>query len=240
MTAKIADSSPRVYARIAGFVYVLIIVIGVLKGVFVDTKLIEPGNDAATASNILTHELLFRFGFAGEMILFVLVVVLSLALFVILNPVNKNLALVALFLRFAEGIIGCVVTVLSGLIPLLLLPRQAGFATEQLQALLGLFLDIRTAGLDIILIFVGLGGAVFCYLFFTSKYVPRILAAWGIFTYVSMLFLAFINILAPTRPAMIENVLFALGGLFEVLFGCWLMVKGVNVQQGDVRASEQM
>jgi len=111
------------------------------------------------------------------------------------------------------------------------------FETEQLQALAGLFLNVRTAGLDIVLIFVGLGGTVFCYLFFKSKYVPVILATWGIFTYLSMLVLALINILLPNRPEMMEIVLFALGAFFELIFGFWLLLKGVNLQQGDDRAS---
>jgi hypothetical protein len=169
--------------------------------------------------------------------MYVGVVILSIALYAILKTVNKNLALAALLFRFGETIIGAVVTVLSGLIPLLLLNSEAVFETEQLQALVGLFLNLRIAGLDIVLIFVGLGGTVFCYLFFKSKYVPGILAAWGIFTYLSMLVLALINILLPNRPEIIEIVLFALGTFFELIFGFWLLFKGVNVQQVDVRAS---
>jgi hypothetical protein len=105
------------------------------------------------------------------------------------------------------------------------------FETEQLQALVGLFLGVRTAGLDIVLLFVGLGGTVFCYLFLKSKYVPRILATWGILTYLSMIILSLVSILLPNHPVMIETVLYALGGLFELIFGFWLLFKGVNVQQ---------
>ncbi len=64
------------------------------------------------------------------------------------------------------------------------------------------------------------------------------MAAWGIFTYLSMLILSFVSILLPNHPAMIETVLYALGGFFELIFGFWLLFKGVNVQQGDDRASE--
>ncbi len=165
--------------------------------------------------------------------MYVSVVLLSLALYVILKTVNKNLALLALLLRSGEAIIGCV-TVLGGLITLLLLDREdysRVFGTEQFQALVGLFLDIRTAGLDIVLILVGLGGTVFCYLFFKSKYVPKILAVWGVLTYLSMLGLAFANILLPNHPAMIEIVIYTLGTLFAVIFGLWLVFKGINVQQ---------
>jgi hypothetical protein len=237
MTNNTVDATLQKAARVAGLAYVLIIVLAILKVNFLESNLIVSGNDAATTNNIMANELLFRIGVVSEIIMFLLVVILSLALYVILKTVNKNLALAALLFRFGETIIGAVVTVLSGLIPLLLLNSEAVFETEQLQALVGLFLNLRIAGLDIVLIFVGLGGTVFCYLFFKSKYVPGILAAWGIFTYLSMLVLALINILLPNRPEIIEIVLFALGTFFELIFGFWLLFKGVNVQQVDVRAS---
>jgi hypothetical protein len=88
------------------------------------------------------------------------------------------------------------------------------------------------------MIFMGLGGTVFCYLFFKSKYIPRILAAWGILTYLIMLIFSFVNILLPNLPAMIEIVVYAPGTLFEVIFGFWLLFKGVNVQPRDNRTLE--
>jgi len=237
MTNQTADASIQKAAKVAGLAYVLIIVLAILKVNFLEPNLIVSENDAATANNIMANELLFRIGVVSEIIMFLLVVILSLALYIILKTVSKILALAALFFRFGEAIIGVVVTVLSGLIPLLLLNSEAVFETEQLQALVGLFLKVRTAGLDIVLIFVGLGGSVFCYLFFSSKYVPGILAAWGIFTYLSMLILSLVSILFPNHPVMIETVLYTLGGFFELIFGLWLLFKGVNVQQDDVRAS---
>jgi hypothetical protein len=178
MTTSTIDKSQRQAAKVAGLAYVLIIILSMLKLIFVG-NLIVPGNDAATTNNVTANELLFRIGVASDIIVFLLVVFLSVALYVILKTVNKNLALLALLMRFGEGIIGGVVTVLSGLIPLLLVNAEAGFATKQLQALVGLFLDLQNVGLYIVMIFMGLGGAVFCYLFFKAKNIPRILAAWG-------------------------------------------------------------
>jgi hypothetical protein len=229
MTIRAIDESQRRAARAAGLAYVLIIILSMLKLIFVG-NLIVSGNNAATTNNIMANELLFRIGLANDIIVFVLVVFLSLALYVILKTVNKNLALLALLMRFGEGIIGGVVTVLSGLIPLLLLDGAAEFATEQLQALVALFLDVQTAGLNIVMIFMGVGGTVFCYLFFKSKCIPRILAAWGIVTYLTMLILSFVNILLPNLPEMIAIVLYTPGALFEIIIGLWLLFKGVDFQ----------
>jgi len=237
MTNNTVDATLQKAARVAGLAYVLIIVLAILKVNFLEANLIVSGNDAATTNNIMANELLFRIGVVSEIIMFLLVVILSLALYVILKTVNKNLALSALFLRFGEAIIGGLVTLLSGLIPLLLLDGETTFETEQLQALVGLFLDVRIAGLNIVMIFMGPGGIIFCYLFLKSKYVPGILAVWGIITYSTMLILSFVNILFPNIPEIISIILFTPGALFEVLFGFWLLFKGVNLQQGDDRAS---
>ena len=238
MTNRTTETSPLVYARVAGLAYVTIIMIGILGVGFLVESNIVSGNNAATVNKIRANELLFRIGIASEIMMFVLVVLLSLALYVILKTVNKNLALLALLWRLGEAIIGGGVTVISGLIPLLLLDNEAVFETEQLQALVGLFLDVRNAGLDVVLIFIGMGGTVFCYLFFKSKYVPRILAAWGMLTYLSMLILGFVSILSPNLPETVKMAFYAPGGLFEIIFGLWLLVKGVNVEEWKNRALE--
>ncbi len=233
------DTTQRKATKVAGLAYVLIIILSMLKLVFVG-NFIMPGNDATTTNNIMANQLLFRIGVANDIVVFVLVVLLSLALYVILKTVNESLALVALFMRFGEGIIGGVVTVLSGLIPLLLLNDEAGFETEQLQTLVGLFLDVQAVGLYIVMIFMGLGGTIFCYLFFKSKYIPRILAAWGILTYLIMLIFSFVNILFPNLPEMIAIVLYIPGALFEVIIGLWLFFKGVNVTHWEKLALESI
>jgi hypothetical protein len=238
LTIRTVETSPLIYARVAGLAYVIIILLGIFGVGFVESKLVVPGNDAATVNNIMANELLFRIGIYSEIMMFALVILLSLALYVILKTVNRNLALLALLWRLAEAIIGGGVTVLSGLIPLLLLNGEAAFETEQLQALVGLFLDVRKAGLDVVLIFIGMGGTVFCYLFFKSKYVPRILAGWGMLTYLSMLILSFVSILSSNFPETIKIALYAPGALFEIIFGLWLLIKGVNVQQWEKRVPE--
>jgi hypothetical protein len=159
------------------------------------------------------------------------VVILSWALYVLLKKVNKNLALLALLLRSAEAILGAAIVLISFIVLLLLNGKtyMEVFGTVKLEALVGVFLNVRTAGLDIVLLFVGLGGTIFCYLFLISMYVPRILAIWGIFTYLSMIVLSFISILFPDHPEMLEIVLYSLGGFFELIFGSWLLFKGVKI-----------
>jgi hypothetical protein len=228
--ANISNIPPGKTTRVAGLTYILIIIVGVLKVNFIEPSVIVK-EGYGLVNNILANEFLFRIGIACETIMYILVIVLSLALYIILKPIDKNLALSALFLRFGEAIIGVTLTIISGLIPLLMLNADSVIEKEQMQALIELFLNVRIVGLNIVLIFIGLGGTVFCYLFYRSWLVPRMLAVWGIFTYISMLMLGLISILFPNRPDMIETVLFSLGALFEVIFGFWLLLKGVNTDK---------
>ncbi len=236
MTNHQAPTSTIIYARVAGLAYIVVIFLGIFSVNLVESNLIVAGNDAATANNIMANEILFRIGIASELIMFVLVVLLSWALYVVLKTVNQNLALIALLWRVGEAILGSSIAVVSGLIPLLLLNGDAAFETEQLHALVGLFLEVRNAGLDFVLIFIGLGGTIFCYLFYKSNYVPRILAAWGILTYLSMLILSLASILLPNFPEPMKMIVYAPGGLFEIIFGFWLLIKGVKVRQPDIHA----
>jgi hypothetical protein len=238
MTHHTAETALPVYARVAGLTYVLVIVLGIVSaGILVESNIIK-GDDVATVSNIKAHELQFRIGILGELLMYALVVVLSLALYVLLRTVNRNLALLALLWRLGEAITGAVITVLGGLIPLLLLSGDARMEPGQVQSLVGLFLDVRTIGLDVVLIFVGLGGTLFCYLFYRSRYVPRILAAWGMVTYLSMLVLAITSMLQPDLPETVKMIFYAPGALFEILFGLWLLIKGVNLSGSGVQTGK--
>lgn len=235
MTSRAPEASPMVYARVAGIAYLVITFAGVAYGALVESRLVVSGNHAETANHIIAHEPLFRIGIVAVLIIYVSVVVASWALYLILRTVREDLALLGLFLRLAEAIVGAA-TVLISLAVLSVLPGQGSSSAlepEQLQSLAGRFIDVRTAGLDVVLVFIGLGATISCYLLFKSKYVPRPLAAWGIFTYVSLLFLALVSILFPNHPLMLETVLYSVGGTFELVFGLWLVFKGINLQQWE-------
>src|SRR5437588_10434975 len=102
MKERITETSPQVYARIGGVLYLMIIVIGFSSEFFVRDKLVVSGDVTATANNILASESLWRISIAGELILLVCAVALTLILYVLLRPVNKNLALLAVFFNIVE------------------------------------------------------------------------------------------------------------------------------------------
>src|SRR5688572_24402006 len=83
-------TSPQTLARIGGVLYLIIIVGGGFSEMFVRARTIVPGDPAATAANILSSELLWRVGIAGEFLMLVCTVALALGLYVLLRPVSRG------------------------------------------------------------------------------------------------------------------------------------------------------
>jgi len=239
-TANSSDRTMAIYARIAGLTYLITILLNVFSVDYIESDIFVPGADRATVSRLADNEMRFRVCVASEIITYALVIPLAHALYIILKRVNKNLALLALLLRVAEAIIGATIAMLSGIIPLLLLDGEAAFGQKYMEALTGLFFQVRE-GWDVVMLFYGAGGAIFCYLLFKSKCIPRIISAWGVIIYLVLLILAPVNIIKPGLSEFVEWVAIWIPLIFfEVVIGVWLLVWGVDFKLyiPKVRAKE--
>jgi hypothetical protein len=231
---QIVESSPertqRVAAKVAGFLYLLLMVTGVFAEFFARGSLIVPGDAAQTARNIAASERLFRMGTLSNLITFAGDVALIWALYVVLKPINKNVALLASFWRIAE----CAILAVSTLNDFATLRLLSGavylqsFDAQQLQALARLFIGVQADGYHIGLMFFGLGSTVFAYLWFKSRYIPRALAAWGIFASLVVAVVASTVIVFPGLAAVVTPAYFAPIFVFEVILGLWLLAKGIR------------
>ncbi len=230
-TAGIIDTSQRKAARVAGFMFLFSLIVPSLNWALVLSTLIVKDNVIATANNIIANESLFRIGITIELIMAVGLIVLAVALYTILKTVNKNLALLALCWKLVEASIAAVIVLVS-FIALQMSNRDA-FSPEQLLAPVGLILNAHTSIFSIPMIFLGLDLMVFSYLFFKSKYIPRILAGFGVFSFGLIFIHALMYILVPQYAVMpINQVIFwAPSGLFELIIGIWLLSKGIKVQR---------
>src|ERR1700730_10724281 len=97
MADHTVETSPQLYARIGRILYLYIIVAGTLGQLFVRDKLIVSGDAEATANNIIASQLLWRTSIAAELIMLVCSVPLALIFYLLLRPVSKNLAMLAVF-----------------------------------------------------------------------------------------------------------------------------------------------
>jgi hypothetical protein len=237
MTERITETSPRVYARIGGVLYLIIIVIGFCSQFFVRDKLVVFGDVTATANNLKASESLWRFSIAGELILLVCSVSLTLILYVLLRPVNKNLALLAVFFNIVEFPIEAVSKLF--LFAALFLSGNAdylkAFEPHQLHALVNISLKLHDYGFGIDLVFFGFACLVYGYLLFRSGYFPKTLGILMAIAALSYLTNSFTLILAPAYAGRIFLIL-VLALIGELSLCLWLMVKGVNVSKWNERA----
>jgi len=201
MTLHTIEPEQRTAAKVVGFIYVIAIATSMFAELYARGPLIVRGDAMQTAINIAASERLFRISTVIHLITFASDAVLAVALYVILKRINKNVALLAAFWRLADCSILAVI-MLSDFAVLRLLSGAdylRAFDTQQLQALARLFISVQAAGFQIGFVFLGLGSTLFSWLWLKSRYIPRALAAWGIF---SSLVLAFGTLAIMLFPSL--------------------------------------
>jgi hypothetical protein len=173
---QIADLSPRKTTRIAGVFYLIFILTTVLAS-YIRGRIIVAGDAAATASNIVSSQGLFRVGFVIELVSAVFFVLAAWALYVLLKPVNRNLALLFLLLNLGGVAVEC----LNALNLFAALQFLSGanyltvFQTGQLQGMAMSFLDLYTSGFAIAQIFFSAWLLPLGYLVYKSRFLPKFL-----------------------------------------------------------------
>ncbi len=225
-------------ARIAGVLTLMIVVFAPFSMVYIPSTLIMPGDAAATTNHIMASEGLFRLGIASDSVVFLIEIVLTVLLYVLLKPISKTLSLVAAFSRLAMTIIQGI-NLLNYFFVLLLLSGATyltAFASDQLHALVLLFLNAHEYVVLIWGLFFGLHLFVSGYLVYKSGYIPKILGVLLIIVSLCYLTQSFGNILLPQYKGIFASV----GTLssIEIAFPLWLLIKGVNVEQWKKRALE--
>ncbi len=238
VTERVPDVSPRRYARIAGLLYLIVIVGGVFAEIFVRGRLVVHGDAAATAHSILTHESLYRLGFAVEVFYCACNVPLTFLLYKLFKVVNKSFALLVVFFSLVGTAIESV-SLLCHFAPLVLLgsgPQASAFAPEQLQAATYMSLRLFECGFALALVFFGFFCLSLAYLIFRSTFFPRFIGVLLVIEGLLYLTNSFANFLAPAIAARIFPFL-AVSGVAEVSLCLWLLVVGVNVQRWQEQAA---
>lgn len=223
------EPAQRSAAKIVGFLYLFAMAISIF-GESVRGRLILPHDAAQTASSIVASEALFRLSIVGDLVIYVCDIILFWGIYVILKRVNKDIALLAAFFRLVEtAILGA--TTLTAFIALRLLSGADYLRvveTAQLQALARGFLSIYGIGLSVGFVFLGLGSAIFSYLWLKSRYIPRGLAWLGIFGSLLMAIMSLVTMVFPVVWDRVGMAYMMPMGLYEIGLGLWLLIKGLQ------------
>ena len=232
---QVIDRSPRQVARIAGVLYLVIIIAGIWAFFFVRSSLIVPGDAAATANEVLASEGLFRASIAADLVMIMSDVALALAFYALFRPVNRALSLLAAFFRLAPAAnLGLnVLNLFFGLQLLHGAGHATAFSADQLHDLALFFFNAHGVGYTISLVFFGFSLLTLGYLIFRSGYMPKILGLLLIIAALGYLVDGFANVLLihyADYADLLGAVVFGPALVAELAVALWLLIKGVKVQ----------
>jgi hypothetical protein len=227
--------------RVAGFWYLLLIIVGPLRLIYIPGKLFVQGNAAATVNNIAAHEMLFRLGIASELAGAIILIFLMLAFYRLFVEVDRTLAvLVVVFGGVMPAVIYFVGVVDD--FGALMVVRNADFLSvfdkAQRDALAMLFLKLRDSQNTAAEALWGLWLFPLAVLVYKSKFLPRFLAVWlaiGGLAYVSLC-------IAGTLWPQYQGAVFAFSQpatFCEIALTLWLLIKGANPRDSVGRAESQ-
>jgi uncharacterized protein DUF4386 len=236
---RIRATSPAAMARLAGILYFIIIVGGAWAQLGVRDQLVVAGDAAATARNIVLHDLKYRAGFSIEVFYLLCSIPLKLLLFRIFGIVNRNLALVmVLFAAVGTAVQG--VILLLHYAPLVILGKGAYLAAlpqEQREALAYLALRLFDNGYMIALTFFGCFCLIVGYLVTRSTFFPRFVGPLMAIEGVAYLTNSFAHFLSPPFGSRLFPFLLV-AGLAEISFCLALLIAGVNVTRWNEQRAE--
>jgi hypothetical protein len=225
----------RSLARWGGVLYLIIIVIGALGEAVVRGRIVDSGDARATAANLQSLEWLWRLGVAGEVLLLVGATGLTVILFVLLRPVNRDLAVAAVLFNLVsistEG--GAAVSLAGALSPLTNPVYLRAFGPEQVHAMAMLSIRAHTTGFGIALIFFGVECILLGRLIYRSGFLPRTLGVLMPIAGVCYLVNSFSVLLSPPLASRLFPAVLLPCLIAELALALWLLVKGVDVDAWD-------
>lgn len=230
-------ASPHARARITGVVYLLFFLTALVGEAFLQPagmSSVTPvsGGAGSLAKSVLDHQAFHHLGVAFGLLSTALYVGVTALFYLLLKPVSRSLALLAL----SFGLVAMAITALGSLFelaPLAILgTSRSALNGEQLQALALVFLRVGDHISEISLVFSGFFQILNGYLIFRSTYLPRIL---GVLMAVAGV--GWLLFLAPPLANALLIPLEVLGFLGEAPLMLWLLVRGANDQLWHERAA---
>jgi hypothetical protein len=230
------DNSQRTAAKVAGIAGILAFALVVFGNYVLLGPLVIPRNAVDTARNILAHQTQFRFAAVCFLTYAVGVVVLLSALYVILAPVNRGLALAGALFRLVFAMLWLIAP-LNSLAALRLLgdtPYLKVFEPDRLQALARVQIAGSFDDYYVGLPFFGLAATVCAWLWLKSRYIPRGLSIFGVIASAWCVFCAFVYLIFPQFNKIVNDYIFdSPMALFELIVSIWLLFKGLKPTESD-------
>lgn len=218
-------------ARIAGTLYLLLVISGFTYLVYIPSELIDLQNTTKTIQNIRNSEFLFRLGIVTAICSSLIYMLLPFALYKLLKNVNKVSAkFMVLFALISIPI--SFVNILNKFSVLTLINKsvygkEIGQAEFQTQVML--HLENYNNGVQLLQIFWGLWLLPFGYLVYKSGFLPKILGIFlmaGCFGYLITFFGGFLY--SDFSKTIISDIVGFPAPIGEIGICLWLLIMGTN------------
>jgi hypothetical protein len=235
------DIEPRKLARIAGVLYLIIIVLGLLTELVIRAKVVVPGDPIATAANLRASESLWRVGITFDYVMLICSLGVLPILYLLLRPVSEWLAFTAAGFNLV-GIAVQAVAVMqlwAALFPLGSADYAGAFEAGQLGALAALTIRWHTYGYGVALLFFGAFCVLIGILIQRSGYMPKWIGVLMQIAGVCYVFNTLMHILAPAIAGKIFMAIMFPCFVAETSLTVWLLAKGVNEEKWRARIAAQ-
>ena len=216
-------------ARLAGFMY-LASYVTAMFGYLQPLSIIGSGDFAQKAQRVAASERLYRFALTSMAISWIVIVVLAFALYVTLESVNRRLAQIALCFELGQAFIGAVTIIFSLAVLGFYINAHACGPSQigQWQTLVRVVGRASASGFNIAMAFFGPGSFLFFYLFYRSRFFPKILAVIGMLGSFLMLVVSLGALIVPEYEYTFKYAAWAPIGIAEVGTALWLMIAGIR------------
>ncbi len=223
------DSRPLLYARATGLLLLISIFAGVFGEMFVMSDVVVDGDANATAAKIINSESMFRLGFAAYLVEAICDVVLILLFYLLLSPVEKNLARLTVLFGLVS-IITFAFTEMFYISTLVALKADylKSFTTDQVNSLSMLLVNLYGYGGGVFMLFYGLATLLRGYLIVRSGYIPKFL---GILFMIGGSLFVIRNFMLVLKPAYASGLLLIPTLLGMLSLSIWFIIKGVDLEK---------
>jgi len=224
-----SESAQR-YAQAAGIFFIFSIIGGGFGEAYIPATYFVSNDPAATAANLRSSEWFFRLGFASYLVEAASDIALSLIFYVLLRPINKNLALMSAFF----GLVSTAVFASSQLFSFATLHFVSdaqylnAFSPKQINALMQLSIKYYGIGSGVFMVFYGIAAALRGYLIFHSKFLPKFMGVFMLIAGLSFITRNFLLVLIPSYASQL--FLFPMF-ITVVTFSAWLLIKGIDLHK---------
>jgi hypothetical protein len=222
----------KAYSQIAGLLYLIIAIIGGFSIGYMPSVIITEGNAVLTFQNLIDNQELFRWGIAGDIVVIVLEIVLTVMLYHLFKSCSTTGMTIATYSRLAMAII-MGVNLINYMIPAIIMTQPeylSAFSSFQLESLTLLFFKAHKYGELAWQIFFAIHLFTLGYVIRKSRKTPKwlgVLMLIGGIGYAGDSFIQF-TLMNSEILSILFSSLLVLAVTAEFWFAFWLLIKGMN------------